>query len=224
MNDFMQDIIGRFLNPDSYSAQVVEEVRQVETAKLTTSWGIVRLCFELRNNDVRAAEVIINQLMKEPPFGYELFQLTTARMIIARQKNDNAAFVLALDAWLKGRRKTPQNWDDRVLEEISFQGWLADVDPKKLKPRTVRGHKISGDDISFVKHAAHIPLKAVLENLEWLREMKITETPEEIAQTYKLFSLNRHLREASFESTKGFPGITVALDEGGNFTGSFLAH
>jgi hypothetical protein len=196
----------------------------MEISKLTTSFGIVRLCVELRNNHMAAVEAVINHLMKQRPLGYELFQLTTARLILARCKNDRDAFMLALETWLKGLKKTPQNWDDRVLEESSFQDWLADVDPKKLKVRTLRKRKMSDDDLAFIKDATNIPLKAVSENLEWLREMKITETPEQIAQTYEMDSFNRHLREVSLESNKGFPGITVALDENGNFVGSFLGH
>jgi hypothetical protein len=84
--------------------------------------------------------------------------------------------------------------------------------------------ELSHEDRKFVKDQEQVCLKAVFENVEWLREMNITETPEEIARTYRLVYLNRHLREASFESDQDFPSFTVALDEGGNFLGSFLDH
>jgi hypothetical protein len=83
---------------------------------------------------------------------------------------------------------------------------------------------MSDDDFSFVKNVDGIPLKAVLENLEWLRQMQINDAPEDMAKTYRLVRLNRHLREAGFTSNKNFPDFTAALDEGGNFIGSFLDH
>jgi hypothetical protein len=220
----MQDVINKFLNPDSYSAEVVAGVSQTEIAKLTTSWAIVRLCVEFANNDMRAAEVAVNQLMKQPLLGYERFQLTTARLIIARHNNDKAAFMLALEEWLEGRRETPCNWDNSVLREASFQSWLADIEPDKLKPKTISVQKVSDEDLAFVKDVGAIPLKAVLANLYWLRQMNIKTAPLELAKTYHLTFVNRHLKEATFSAKGDDPSFTVALDEAGNYVNSFLSH
>jgi hypothetical protein len=220
----VKDTISRFLNSDHYSPDVVKQVSETGIAELKSSLGIVRLCFEMTNNRIDIAEAVAQRLMKQQYLGYELFQLTTARMIIACYKNDKNAFLLVLKAWLNGRKKTPQNWDNRVLEEPVLQKWLSEIDPKKLKPPELRKHNMSDDDFSFVKNVDGIPLKAVLENLEWLRQMQINDAPEDMAKTYRLVRLNRKLREAGFTSNKDFPDFTAALDENGNFIGSFLDH
>jgi hypothetical protein len=132
----VKDTISRFLNSDHYSSDVVKQVSETRITELKSSLGIVRLCFEMTNNRINTAEAVAQRLMKQQFLGYELFQLTTARMIIAYCKNDKAAFTLALEAWLKSRKKTPQNWDSRVLEEPALQKWLSEVDHKKTqKPR-----------------------------------------------------------------------------------------
>jgi hypothetical protein len=220
----MKGIVSRFLNSDHYSSDVVKQVSETRIAELKSSLGIVRLCFELTNNRIDIAEAVAQHLMKQQFLGYELFQMTTARMIIACYKNDKIAFLLALEAWLKGRKRTPQNWDSRVLEEPTLQNWLSEIDPKKLKIPPLRKHNMSDDDFSFVKNVDGIALKAILENLEWLRQMQINDAPEDMAKTYRLVQLNRHLREAGFTSDKDFPDFTAALDEDGNFIGSFLDH
>jgi hypothetical protein len=145
-------------------------------------------------------------------------------MIIARRNDDKEEFMRALDAWLLGRSKSPGNWDDIVLQEPSFQTWLAEVDTVKFIKVTAEEPKLSEEDLLFVQDVEAIPLKAVLENLEWLRQMQIKDAPEDMAKTYRLVRLNLHLREAGFTSDKNFPDFTAALDEDGNFVGSFLDH
>jgi hypothetical protein len=101
----VKDTISRFLNSDHYSPDVVKQVSETGIAELKSSLGIVRLCFEMTNNRIDIAEAVAQRLMKQQYLGYELFQLTTARMIIACYKNDKNAFLLALKAWLNGRKK-----------------------------------------------------------------------------------------------------------------------
>jgi hypothetical protein len=220
----VKDTISRFLNSDHYSPDVVKQVSETRIAELKSSLGIVRLCFEMTNNRIDIAEAVAQHLMKQQFLGYELFQLTTARLIIAYYKNDEIAFMLALEAWLKERKKMPQNWHNSLLEEPALQKWLSGVDAKKLKKPALRKQKMSDDDFSFVKNVDGIPLKAVLENLEWLRQMQINDAPEDMAKTYHLVHINRHLREAGFSSDKDSPDFTATLDESGNFVGSFLDH
>jgi hypothetical protein len=220
----MHSTLDRFLNPDSYHPEAVARVCQSEVNELATSLSIVRLCVELRKSDMDTATTVVNHLMKQPPLGYELFQLTTARMIIARTKNDKAAFIHALDAWLKGRAETPANWDDKILNVSAFQPWLSEVDPDKLKPVKVEFEKMSDEDLSFVKDADAIPLKAVLANLDWLRQMNFIDTPEVIAKQFHLTHVNRYLKEATFDHSGDGPGFTIALDENGNYVYSFLSH
>jgi hypothetical protein len=220
----MNDTINKFLNPDSYHPEVVARACRHEIDELTSSLRILRLCFEVRKGDLNTATSVVNHLMKQPPLGYELFQLTTARMIIARTKNDKAAFMLALEAWLQGRSETPANWDDTVLKTPEFKTWLAEVEPDRLKPVTVELEKMSDEDMSFVKDADAIPIKAVLANLEWLRQMNFIDTPEVIAKQFHLTHVNRYLKEATFDHKGDGPGFTIALDENGNYVDSFLSH
>jgi hypothetical protein len=58
-------------------------------------------------------------------------------------------------------KKTPQNWDNRVLEEPVLQKWLSEIDPKKLQIPALRKHNMSDGNFSFVKNVDGIPLKAV---------------------------------------------------------------
>jgi hypothetical protein len=101
----MKGIVSGFLNSDYYSPDVVLQVSQAHIGELKSSLGIVRLCFKMTNNRIDVAEAVALKLMKQPILDYELFQLTTARMIIACYKNDKNAFLLALKAWLNGRKK-----------------------------------------------------------------------------------------------------------------------
>jgi hypothetical protein len=220
----MIDTINRFLNPDSFHPEAVERACQTEIAKLAAGLSIVRLCVELRNGDMATAALVVNHLMKQQPLGYELFQLTTARMIIERTKNDKVAFMLALDAWLKGRSETPTNWDDKILKVPAFQMWLTEVDFDKLKLMKVEFEKMSEEDVLFVKDAETIPMKAVLANLEWLRQMNFIDAPEVIAKRFHLTHVNRYLKEATFDQEGDGPSFTIALDENGNYVDSFLSH
>jgi hypothetical protein len=220
----MKSLLDRFFNPSSYHSDAVSSAAHGELDEISNSFLIIRLCLALSKKTLGDADLVVTRLLLNQPVGYELFQLTTARMIIARNKNDKAAFMQALDAWLKGRAETPANWDDKILVEAAFQIWLAEVDPDKLKPIKVEPEKTSEEDLSFVKNADTIPLKAIFENLEWLRQMNINDAPEDMAKTYRLVHFNRDLREAGFSSDKGFPDFTAALDENGNFIGSFLDH
>jgi hypothetical protein len=220
----MNDTINKFLNPDSYHPEVVARACQSKIDALTSNLRIVRLCFEVRKGEINTATSVVNHLMKQPPISYELFQLTTSRMIIAYNKNDKVAFMSALDAWLKGRSETPANWDNKVLKVPEFLTWLAEVEPDKLKPVTVELEKMSDEDLHFVKDADAIPLKAVLANLEWLRQMNFIGTPEVIAKQFHLTHVNRYLKEATFDHKGDGPGFTIALDENGNYVDSFLSH
>jgi hypothetical protein len=101
---------------------------------------------------------------------------------------------------------------------------LAEVDPDRFIKVTAGEPKFSEEDLLFVQDVEAVPLMAVLENLEWLRQMQIKDEPEDMAETYRLVRLNRHLREAGFTSDKDFPDFTAAPDEDGNFVGSFLDH
>jgi hypothetical protein len=220
----MKTLIDQFFNPDFYHPDAVSNAAHGDLAEMNTSLLILRLCLELRKETSVDAERVVKCLVTRQPQGYGYFQFTTAQMMIAARNNNKSEFMLALDAWLKGRAETPTNWDDIVLQEPAFRIWLAEVDPDKLKPVKVETGKMSEEDLSFVKNADAIPLKAVLENLEWLRQMNINDAPEDMAKSYRLVHVTRHLREAGFSSDKDFPDFTAALDEGGNFIGSFLDH
>jgi hypothetical protein len=220
----MNPLIDRFLNPDNYHAVAMSNAARGDIDDVNSGLLILRLCLELRKASTDGAERVVERILSSQPRGYELFQVTTAQMVIARFKNDKSGFTIALDAWLNGRSETPANWDDGVLREPAFQTWLAEVDPDKLKPVQVEVRKLSNEDLSFVQDADAIPLKAVLANLEWLRQMNFVGTPEDIAKQFQLTYVNRYLKEATFDHEGDGPGFTVALDDKGNYVDSFLSH
>jgi hypothetical protein len=220
----MKTLIDQFFNPDFYHPDAVSNAAHGDLAEMNTSLLILRLCLELRKETTVDAERVVKYLVTRQPQGYGHFQFTTAQMMIAARNNNKSEFMLALDAWLKGRAETPANWDDIVLQEPAFQPWISEIDPEKLKPVPVEIKQMSDEDLSFVQDAEAIPLKAVLANLEWLRQMNFAGEPEEIAKQFQLTHVNRHLKEATFDHQGDGPGFTVALDDKGNYVDSFLSH
>jgi hypothetical protein len=216
-------MIDRFLNPDAYHSDAVASASSGDIVTLSPDFLIIRLCVELRKNNISAIQVILQRMRKLKYVGYQLFQVTTARMIIAFRQHNKAAFMLALEAWLDGRHATPQNWDNKVLEQAEFQDWLLEVDPAKLEEPKLVVAQLTKEDRAFVKNQDEIALKSVLENMEWLVPPDSNMKPEKIARSYKLASFNQHLREARFSSTEDFPDLILALDEAGNFLGSFIS-
>jgi hypothetical protein len=220
----MNALLDRFLNPDFYHPEALAIAAHGEIGKLSTSLLIVRLCLELRKPTTSHAEQVVRCLSAMQPVGYELFQFTTAQMIMTRRQNDKIGFMRALDGWLEGRATAPANWDDSVLQEPLFQSWLAEVDPEKLRADVKAVDVLSEEDRQFVKNVNAIPLKAVLANLEWLRQMNFLDAPEDIAKQFHLTHVNRYLKEATFDHVGEGPGFTIALDENGNYVDSFLSH
>jgi hypothetical protein len=67
-------------------------------------------------------------------------------------------------------------------------------------------------------------LLAVTENLEWIREMQINGTVDEIVAQYQLTYVSREICEATMSGSDDLPDITLTLEPDGSYRGSFLSH
>jgi hypothetical protein len=82
--------------------------------------------------------------------------------------------------------------------------------------------KLNHKERALVKDEAGFLHKAVEENLEHFRAMDVTDSAAAIAEKYKLSGVDTNLREITYSNTDDLPGIIVALDQDGNFAGSFF--
>jgi hypothetical protein len=220
----MQTVVDRYLNPDAYHPDALATAIAGRIDELSPLMLSIRVCYEMTHGTSAAAEVAVQRLRSHRPGGYALFQLTTAALILARRGGDRGIFISALDDWLAGRAQHPENWANDVLDAGEFAEWLADVDPERLVPPVPAATVLTDEDRTWVKAFATARLQAVIENLEWLRDMQIDGTPGDIASQYELTAVDRHLCEATMSGADGLPDITLAFQPDGTFSGSFLSH
>jgi hypothetical protein len=218
--------LTHYIDPDAYHPDAVARAVAGDLAELDPNLLIIRLGVALRDQDRMSAKAVLDRLEQEQMGGYMLYQVTTGRMIFAHLCNEKSAFDHALAAWLTGRQLYPGNWTTKILDEPELASWLADKDLAALVTPIVwpKPEPLTAEDRAYVKNFDLVRLAAINENLQWLREMGLTDTVEDLAQSYTLASINRHLREANLSRHDDYPDIILAFDEDGRFVGSFLAH
>jgi hypothetical protein len=217
--------LNDYIDPDAYHPEAVAEAAKGEIASLQPRLLIVRLGMALRDDNLIEADAAVARLEGHGLVGYALFQFSTARMILAYRRADQSAFYTALALWLGCRRQYPGNWINSVLQEPEFATWLAGVDPQELEPPPPAVPKeLTEEDRAYVRDFETVRRAAINENLQWLREMGLTETVDELAQTYTLSFVNRDLREVTICRQDDTPCIILAFDGEDNYLGSFLAH
>jgi hypothetical protein len=216
--------LNQYINPDAYHPEVVAKAAAGEIAALRPDFLILRLGITLRDGNLDDADVAVARLESQGLVGYELFQLTTARMVLAFRRADQAAFQQALIAWLHGRRLYPGNWINSVLQESEFAAWLENVDPADLATPSVVHKPLTDEDRAYVRNLDAARLAAIHENLQWLREMGLTETVGELAKSYSLSAVNRDLQEATISSAHTDHPCIILVFDGDDYVGSFIAH
>jgi hypothetical protein len=220
----MRAVIERYLNADAYHPDAVATARTGSLADLSPQMLIVRLCDHFTRGDMSGAERTLLFRSPDAFVGYARFQFETARLIMARQRDDRDAFMSALDSWLAARLLFPANWSPDVLETTEFAPWLADIDPTRLAPPLLPIAALTDDDRAWVQDFDAARLLAVTENLEWIREMQINGTVDEIVSQYQLTYVSREICEATMSGSDDLPDITLTLEPDGSYRGSFLSH
>jgi hypothetical protein len=220
----MRAVIERYLNADAYHPDAVATARVGSLADLTAQMLIVRLCDDFTRDDKAAAERTLHARAADAFVGYARFQFDTARLIMARRRDDRDAFMSALDSWLTARLMFPGNWSTDVLDATEFAPWLADIDPARLAPPVPPSTELTDEDRAWVQDIAAARRLAVAENLEWIRELQIEGTVDEISSQYQLTYVSREICEATISGSDDLPDITLTLEPDGSYRGSFLSH
>jgi hypothetical protein len=221
----MESLLFRYFNPDFYSQETRTEAEQGALETLEARLLLVRLALELRQKNLTIAMQALRLLEAMPLSGFRLFERITARMVVSFMLGEKSAFLVAVDAWLKGFEADRANFNTCILQQPDFASWLSEAEQARIKQALTPSDPLNVEDHTLVRDVDAVRLAAVNENLEWLqREVSIFGSPELLTREYRLHSVNRALREASFVAAADIPGITVVLDPQGNFEGSFLSH
>jgi hypothetical protein len=220
----IRSVVERYLNADAYHPDAIATAREGHLAELSAQLLIVRLCDDFTHGDMAAAERTLHACSADAFVGYARFQFDTARLIMARQRDDRDAFMSALDSWLTARLMFPGNWSADVLEAVEFAPWLADIDPARLASPVPMINELTDDDRAWVQDFSSVRLLAVQENLEWFREMQIDDDAEDLAARYELSYVSRDIEEITMSAPDGLPDITITLHSDGTFRSSFFSH
>jgi hypothetical protein len=220
----MEELLNANFNPEHYLPEVIAKARLISLDQLEGNLLIIRMIIELRAKNLSALEPVITKILLDPPSGYQMYQVMTARMIVAHWKNDKAEFLRLTDLWLDGRRSWRSNWNSEVLEVKEFKPWLSEMNPKRFELDPVAPRKITADDSAFIKDEKGFLLAALKENIEHFRAMAIKGSVATLAKKYYVSHVNQQLREIMFDAEGDLPGLIVALDADRNFAGSFIAH
>jgi hypothetical protein len=220
----MEKLLDANFNPEHYLPEVVAKARTTPVDQLDANLLIIRMIIELRAKNLDRLEDVIARILLDPPSGYMMFQVITARMILAYWKNSKAEFLQVGEFWLEGRRTWSSNWNSDVLELKEFKLWLSEMDPKLLQMERVAVPEITAEDRTFNKDEKGFILAAVKENMEHFRAMDIKGSVASLAKKYRVVQVDKYLREITFDTGCDLPGLIVALDANGNFAGSFISH
>jgi hypothetical protein len=220
----MEELLNAIFNPEHYLPEVIDKARVISIDQLDNGLLIIRMIIELRAKNHDALEQVIARILQDPPSGYTLCQVMTARMILAFWKNDKSEFLRLTDVWLDGRRSWRVNWNSAVLEVKEFKPWFLEMNQKLFELEPLDPPEITEEDRAFIKDEKRFLLAALKENMEYFRAMKIKGSVASIAKQYRVSHVNQHLREISFDADGDLPGLIVAVDTDGNFAGSFIAH
>jgi hypothetical protein len=216
--------LHRHIDPANYHPDAVAEARAGPVAALEPHWLIIRLGLALYAGDRREAEAALRHLDAENRHGHELFQVVTAKLILALESADRAAILSALDVWLDARRTAPGNWRNEVLDAPELAPYITGMDPEKLAPPVRKRFVVTKEHRAMVRDIEAAREQAVTENLEWLRPLGVTGSVKAIARSYRIVHASTELREVTLESRKGWPDLTVSLDADGLVIGSFISH
>jgi hypothetical protein len=206
----------------NYAAEALQLVRDAPLDTLTETQLVLRLVIALESDVSAAAKIVVAEMDKRHFVGFEAFQATTGKMLVAAETNDALAFQEAFAAWQEGRKKYPGNWQDALLKADAFAPFLPEGFVLPAAP--IPEHRLSAADRKMLRQPKAAIRRAVEENLGWLRDMGCAGTAAELAASYSLVSVNRHLREATVSSSQQAPDLTIAFDEKGQMLGSFISH
>jgi hypothetical protein len=220
----MEELLNANFNPEHYLPEVIAKAGANAVDQLAEDFLAIRMIIELRAKNLSALEAVIAKILQDPPSGYKMYQVMTARMILAYWKNDKAEFLRLTELWLDGRRAYPANWNSAVLDIKEFKPWLSEMNPKLFELEPVLPPEVTAEDRAFIKDERGFILAALKENIEHFRAMEIKGSVASLTKKYQVTHVNRHLREITFDADGDLPGLIVALDENGKFAGSFIAH
>ena len=220
----MKTSLDRFIDPANYHPDAVADAGRGEMADIPSSLLLIRLGIELHREDHAAANAAVERLEADNRGGYELFQLLTAKIVLALWSADETAILLALKSWLDARKRYPGNWSDDVLEAPELAPYVAKVNPAKLVPPKIKPRAITRADRALVKDLNAARKQAVTENLVYLRDLGVSDSITAIARAYDISFANHHLREVTLSASADWPDLVIAIDAEGAMLGSFIAH
>ncbi len=220
----MATALNTYLDPGAYSDDAVASARAGDAAALNNDLKIVRLSCALKDNDLEASKGLLALLEGQALSGHSLFKARTAALIVAARQRDQPAFDRALASWMAGRDTWPGNWIDEVLDAPELRDMLPTLHPVLIKQRDAARRTMTHAELTFVKDLGFTIMRAVQDNLEWLRAVDARGTIADLADKYRLIAVNLDLKEATLEGKGDMPDLIVALDDAGHYSGSFIAH
>jgi hypothetical protein len=220
----MHPQIHTYLDPADYSTEAVAAARAGQPAELNSDLKIVRLACALEDNDLQASQDMLTLLEKDELAGNALFKARTGALFVAARQGDQNAFDRALALWMTGRDMWPGNWIDEVLNAPELLPMLPTLHPALVKQREAAKQTLSKAQLGFVKDLGFTIMRAVRDNLEYLRAVEPKGTMADLSDRYRLIAVDLDLCEATLQGRNGLPDLIVALDEKGAYRGSFIAH
>jgi hypothetical protein len=220
----MATALDTYLDPAAYSEEAVAAARAGDISTLNNDLRIVRLACALHDDDLDASKGLIEILDDEILSGHALFKARTGALLLAAREGDQVGFDRALVSWIAGREAWPNNWIDDVLNAPELRPMLSSLHPVLLKQREIARRTLTHAELIFIKDLSFVIIRAVQDNLEWLRAADPKATISDLADKYRLTSVDLDLCEATLEGHGAMPDLIVALDHDGGYTGSFIAH
>jgi hypothetical protein len=213
------------ITPAIYLDDVVTQARAGALESLSIDLLIVRLCFDLTEDNIISARQALDRLQANNLEGWPLYQVATAAIFLAIKMGEPSAIVPAIDAWMTGMATYPENWQIGVLQAPEVKPWLTGFAPERLRlPAPSQKRPMTDKERAFIQAPETFALRAVNENLVWFHELGVSESAQMIATWYEPDSVNLQLKECYLETTRDLPTIVVALDADGAFVGSFFLH
>lgn len=220
----MSPRILNYLDPADYSPEAIAAARAGQPAELNTDLKIVRLTCALKDNDLQASQDILALLESDELAGNALFKARTGALFVAARQGDQNAFDRALASWMAGRDMWPGNWIDEVLNAPELLPMLSALHPALIKQREAAKQTLSKAQLGFVKDLGFIIMRAVRDNLQWLRAKEPNGVMADLTDRYRLIAVDLDLCEITLQGKNGLPDLIVALDKNGAYAGSFIAH
>lgn len=220
----MATALNTYLDPSAYTDEAVAAARTGDVANLNNDLRIVRLACALQDNDLDGSKRLIELLEGEALSGHALFKARTAALFVAARQADQAGFDRALASWMAGREAWPGNWVDDVLNAPDLRAMLPTLHPVLLQQRDAAQRAMTQEELTFIRDLPFVIVRAVQDNLEWLRPLDPKASISLLADRFKLVAVDLDLCEATLEGRHGMPDLIVALSAEGHYTGSFIAH